>query len=250
MQHTHTLTIQGDANPITIGTVDDDPHLLAQVFEQRQRVYHKYGYIHKDYISGTSDQDEFDNPGLSTHIAALRGDRLIGSIRLIHTDPLPIERFFTFEKPDDVGKFTTKEECELSRLVIERTDDDRVIPRNILMLFMANIAHEVAQEHGYKVVYAYVKKRLLKKLNLLRSPFKEIDTYMCTYPQDGFMAPYFYEQEDDPVIPAYTNVDEGSAFLDAIVRDKNLFDYNEATHTYTLRHTMYTRFLRHLGIVR
>ena len=253
MQFTHTLTIprnQGEPIHISVGTIDDEKDLLEKSFAQRQRIYKKYGYLNEKFLNQIHDYDIYDAENKSVHIAAVRDNRLLGSLRLIHTDPLPITSFFDFEEPKGIEAVPIEKKCEISRLVVERSEDDYDIPRNILMLLMTSVAQEVARDKGYEITYAYVKDKLLSKLNLLKSPFAKISDFECIYPKDGLMAPYFYDQADDPVIPVYTTVEEGIKFLDGILGNSHLFTYDKETNGYEMRDTMYMGFLKRLGIVK
>lgn len=253
MEYKHTLVIPSKERSIRvdIGVIDGNKKLISLSLEQRQRVYLARGYFSKEFEEKNYDLDVFDKDGASIHIGAVHEDgRLLGSVRVIHTDPLPIENFFSFTKPTEVADISPERKCEMSRLVVERSEKDDHIPRNILMLFMAYIAQQVAKDHGCEVVYAYIKRRLVDKLSLLKAPFKEIGEFVCEYPQRGSMAPYFYGQPEDPVIPMYTTVEEGEEFLGSILENQRLFSKNTTSSEFTLKKTMYTSFLKHLGIVR
>lgn len=219
--------------------------LLSLMYAQRLRVYNKYHYFDATAQSLTEDIDTYDSMKACVYIGAQSNGRLLGSMRLIDTTPLPLFKTFSFETP---AQFSNAQKMgELSRLVVERTGDDKHIPRNILMLFLADVALQYAQTHGYDKGCAYIKQKLVSKLRLLRMPFVSVPEFSCTYPHDGMMAPYFYNQPDDVPQPCFFDVLEVSEFLHSVVRNPSLFEQNGTQ--YTLRNTLYRKFLSSLGVL-
>ena len=186
---------------------------------------------------------------MATYIGAKIGDRLLGSVRIIRSHSLPIEKSFSYQLPPEVQHIDSDATVELSRLVIERTPADEDVPRNIVMLFLADIGLLEAQTKGSRLGVMYLKNKLLNKMRLLRLPIRTLQTFTCTYPQDGPMAPYFFNQPDNLVTPGYFVLEEIEAFLHTVLRNKNIFSVATDGKTYSLKKSMYNRFLSSLGIL-
>ncbi|MDP2650233.1 MAG: acyl-homoserine-lactone synthase [bacterium] len=224
-----------------------DAEELADMYAQRTRVYKRYGYLKEEPDAAPFiDKDLFDDDNC-VYIGAFTGGRIIGSLRLVRTHPLPIRRYFDFTVPNAVQGIPENQIFEISRLVVERTDEDGGIPRNIILLFLADATLAYAHQQNTKVAYAYIKERLLKKLARLRFPVERIGNFTCTYPHDGVMAPYFYGQPDDSAIPTVLAFDTVQEYLDATLRSGRMFDVTDGT--YSLRDSVFNRFLSRLGIL-
>lgn len=223
---------------------------LDKMHTQRYRVYAKYGYLNLDKFDSESDVDIFDQSGSCTYIGAWCGDRLLGSVRAIRSDILPIEKFFEFRKPVSIENYNTNQSMELSRLVIERTDGDKDIPRNIVMLFMTDMLLDLAQEANLQIGYAYLKERLINKMRLLRMPTTTIGEHTCIYPKDGPMSPYFYDHSDDMPIPSFFIIDEIDDYMNNILSNKHMFDIiDEEQKKYRLKNSVYNKFLKTLKVL-
>lgn len=218
---------------------------VNMLYAHRMRVYKKYGYVHEAFVGKELDCDSYDTNGSATHVVALRDGRLVGSLRILSADTLPLDTFFSYTFPTDDALLSR---AEISRLVVERSENDKDIPRNAIMLFLMDVALRVAKEKGIALGVAYIKQRLLKKLALLRFPVTSVADCTCRYPHDGFMAPYFYGQPDDLPIPSYVHVDEAEKVLDSYIRSGRLFE-QKSDGMFVLRSTLYTEVLKKLGIL-
>ncbi len=243
-----TLTLQdenGNARILSCGLITSK-EMQKQMFEQRLRIYNKYKYFDPAQAGALSeDTDAHDTPSIATYVGISLDGRLLGSMRLLHTSPLPLFKTFTFNTPEQFN--SAKKMGELSRLVVERTKEDSFIPRNVLMLFLADVALTYAQKEGFDVGCAYIKSKLIGKLRLLRMPFTSLQDFSCAYPKDGMMAPYFYNQPDDVPVPCFFHVTDIATFLHEVLRNTSLFE--QSGTNYTLRNTLYRKFLSTLGVL-
>ncbi len=220
---------------------------IIGMHKQRYRIYAKYGYLDLAQYNSEYDSDTFDKDNQSTYIGAFVDGYLLASIRVVLSDPLPIEKFFKFAKPD---KIKNKNSIELSRLVIERTKAHKNIPRNIVMLFLADMTLDVARELNAQVGYAYLKEKLINKMRLLRMPVTSIDDFTCVYPKSSPMAPYFHDQKDDMPVPSFFMIDEIDEYLDSVLRNKKMFNIiDEKQQEYELKNSLYNKFLKTSGIL-
>lgn len=244
---TITLTIPTPSNQVVLHFRKILELEYPQMHAQRYRVYAKYGYIRREDYPSQFEKDAFDSN--SVYYGAFIGERLLGSVRVVRTSPLPIETFFTFQVPQDIKAVPAKERCEIGRLVVERKHpDDTVIPRNIVMLFLIKaLVDREASETKTPIAYAYLTSALLRKLTILGIPVHTLKNVQCLYPRVGPMHGYFYS-EKGAIVPAYFVVAEIRAYLDSLVTSKRMFD-QIGPDSYHLRHSLFNKFLSTLGIL-
>lgn len=236
------LTVEIDGEDVTIqfGHPETDTEMKA-IFGLRHKVYSKYGYLDSTYFPEEVESDSYDANGQCVYFVATVGDRAIGFVRLVKP-PLPIQSAFHFEIPAELSEKTV---YELGRLVVDRYSDDAHTPRNTILLFLTLCLAEYCEKNNIHYAYAFLKKKLMKKLKTLGMPFTPIVPFTLVYPTVGPMAPYFYD-EVDPAEPSYFALDAVNTFLDETV--KNLFTEVEPEH-YKIQTSLYTRFLKTIGVI-
>lgn len=235
-----TVEIGGEEVTIQFGHPDSEAE-LKEIFNLRYKVYSKYGYIDQSVFLERTESDLYDANGQCIYFVAMVGNRAIGFVRLVKP-PLPIQAAYTFRVPNELAD---AEVYELGRLVVDRYSDDVHTPRNIILLFLTLCLAEYCEDNKINYAYAFLKKKLMKKLKTLGMPFTLVTPFTLTYPVDGPMAPYFYNDED-PAEPSYFTLQAVNTFLDETV--KSLFIQVEPDH-YKLQATLYTRFLKTIGVI-
>ena len=222
---------------------------IQEIFIQRSRVYTKYGYLAAGSTADGIESDAFDKAGDCTYFGVTREDgRLIGSVRLIRSLKFPMESFFTYDLPASLTHIPHDKTAEMSRLVVERTEADHMIPRNLILLMLSKSLLDTAREEGIDVGYAFLKRRLVKKLRLLNIPFEHLEPFTCIYPADGPMAPYFYAEPEDGAVPSYFIVQEVEKYIDDVFNNSHIFEHQSPT-AYALKHSAFNTFLHLLGIM-
>lgn len=215
---------------------------LDEIFRIRARVYSKKGYFKENK---EVDQDEYDNDGSTVYFCAKYNEKVIGAVRVIHGEILPTEKYFQFSEPQKISKIQKSERCEISRLVVERQEED-FMPRNLIMLFLIYRLISYAQDSGLKGGYAFIKKSLYVKLLKIHFPFHAIEGYSQKYPNSGVLYNYF-NNPSDAVSPIYFFTNESSEFIKKLLKRK-IFSYSE-DGTYFLENNLYTKFLKSLKII-
>lgn len=215
---------------------------IDEIFKIRARVYSKKGYFKE---KKEIDRDEYDNRESTVYFCAKHKGKIIGALRIIKGEVLPTEKYFEFSEPREISKIRKGERCEISRLVVERQEED-YIPRNLIMLFLIYRLIKYAEDSGLKGGYAFIKKSLYVKLLKVRFPFHVIHGYLQKYPDDGVLYNYFNDQSD-VVSPIYFFTNESSDFIKELLKRK-IFSYSEEG-TYFLENNLYTKFLKSLKII-
>lgn len=231
---------------ITFGIADESD--LDKIFKLRHAVYHKHAYFSEEIEPGEheKDIDAYDRHD-TVYVCAYIKDRLLGCMRLVYGPDMPILKYFTIDSQEISGIDISKS-FEIGRLVIQRTEQDRQIPKNIVMMMMFLLAAQTAEEQKIPIAFAYIKQKLLGKLSLLRLKVHTFKKFSCVYPRDGKMNRYFYNPSDAP-IPAYISLHDARIFCENILSNESLFIRNAENTEYTLRKTLYEKFLRSLGIL-
>jgi len=217
-----------------------------QIFSLRYKIYSKYGYLNEEFYPEKREHDSFDEDGSSRYLVAKVGERIIGCIRLIQSDILPIEKNYNFEPPTEVASRERKEIVELGRLVIDRYSDTEYFPRNIILLFLVATIVHYCKENGTTIAYSFLKKRLIKKLNALHLPYTLIEPFTLLYPKNAPMTPYFYNEED-PAFPAFFMLDAMEKFVEKTIGNRFLF--KKKGEFFVLRKNLYTKFLKTAGVI-
>lgn len=164
-------------------------------------------YLKKHYIDSNvmqMDIDEYDeqNNVCYINIISQRQNRIIGSLRIIYTDPLPIIKdCFDFNEPLIIKIFGNKRLLEVGRLIVDKYDYNKFLPRHLVMTLLINEVVSFATQRKILFGYAFIKMSLYKKLKSIIFPFFLIRNYKIKY-KIGVLKKYFLQKEDT-VIPIF-----------------------------------------------
>lgn len=215
---------------------------LDEIFKIRARVYSKRGYFKE---KKEIDRDEYDSDESTVYFCAKHKEKVIGALRVIRGEILPTEKYFQFSEPQKISKIQKSERCEISRLVVERQEED-FIPRNLIMLFLIFRLIKYAEDNSLKGGYAFIKKSLYVKLLKIHFPFHPIEEYSQKYPNSGVLYNYFNDP-GDVVSPIYFFTNESFEFIKKLLKRK-IFSYDK-DGIYFLENNLYTKFLKSLKII-
>lgn len=219
---------------------------LMDMFSLRRRMYSIKGYLKEDV---SSDKDEYDNRDKSDYFIAKIDNRIIGTLRLIKDDNLPMEKdCFSFKEPIAIKKFSKNQRREISRLVIIPYDKEKkqYLPRNIVLLFLVKSLIDFSSENNIYAGYSFVTKSLYVKLKKLKMPIHIINKYKQIYPPNGLLYPYF-SKKDNPIIPIYYLKEEVEEYIDGLLK-KGIFKIIN-NNKFVLKSSLYNKILKLLGII-
>lgn len=241
-----TLPIGSEVVTIDFGTLDNMDE-IQKSFELRHKVYSRYNYLRDpdSYVHGESDV--YDERKECTYFAAVVGERHIGGVRLVQAKTLPISLAFDFEMPACITDSVNQLPAELGRLVVDKYSPDAHTPRNVILLMLTLCLAEHCEAEGIRYALAFLKRRLMQKLNVLGLPYTLITPFELKYSHEGPMAPYFYDPNDHAA-PAYVELASVQTFLRSTVLSKNLFEQTDEK-SFQLRSTLYSRFLKVIGVI-
>lgn len=249
MKVMYELSVKDNKQNKTIyfGVPDSDQE-LQDMYQLRYAVYSSRGYIDSSLFPAQQEKDEYDLSGKCSYFIAKVDNQIIGTVRLIKDRFLPTEKeCFSFEEPLDIKKIPREDRAEIGRLIVSRNNNNKYLPRNIVMLFLIKCLTDFGISHKIDGGYAFIKEKLDSKLKKLKIPVHEIKNYKQIYQQGGILYNYFC-QEDDKVIPIYFITKEIGKYIDEVLDNSHMFKKIE-DRKYVLRGTLYNGFLKMLGII-
>lgn len=171
------------------------------MFRFRYAIYRAHDYIDANKLC--EDKDLYDdNNTYYINVLSKKQNRIIGSVRIIKTTPLPIlKEGFNFKEPFVISKFSHNKIVELSRLIVDKYDKNIYLPRHFVLFILIIEINKFLKEQGVNFAYSFVKQSLLTKLVKLNFPFFRIKKYNQKY-NTGVLEKYFH-QNNNPVIPIY-----------------------------------------------
>lgn len=233
---------------IFFGEVDTDEEKEG-VFKLRFDVYTERNYIDPKNYNDNLDIDDYDRDSKCRYFITQTDGETIGAIRLIQCNPLPTEKFFSFDPPREIVQIATKDLCEFSRFVIipPRRMNGRYLPRGLVMLFMFDMLVSYCNNNRIEGGYAFVKNSLLTKLKKFKVPVKLIQNFSLRYPSEGPLKKYF-DDVGDAVFPIYFITESVGRYLHSLLFNSKLFQTIDDKRV-LLRENIYVRFLRGLKII-
>lgn len=242
-----SLKIDKKKKTIYFGMPDSEKE-IKEMFNLRYLVYKSKNYLKNKLTVNLSDKDIYDLEKKCFYFIATLDDKIIGTVRLIKTDPLPTEsECFNFKEPLQMGKISRIQRAELSRLISIPYDVDKYLPRNIVLLFLMKSVFDFCLKNNISGGYSFITKKLYIKIKKLKVPFHLINNYVLIYSKDGLLSPYF-SQKDNPIYPIYFLINEFDHYLKEVFENRKIFK-KESNKKFFLKSNIYNSFLRFLGII-
>jgi len=241
-------TALGDDIVVEFG-IPDTPKELAEMLGLRYQVYRDRKYIDPNEHPNEIEQDEYDREDKCVYFIAKCNGKMIATIRLIKDFKLPTEKCFSFEEPAKIRRIDRSLRAELGRFIILSTKDcdkKTFLPRGLVMLIMFNVLSEYGTKNKIHGGYCFIKRKLEEKLEKRKFPFHRIKDYTLTIDKDHVLYNYFTNL-DDPIIPIFYITEEALLATRKILENRLMF--SEKENVFTLKNNLYTKALRHLGIL-
>lgn len=228
---------------IVFGQPETDEE-FKQMFKLRNDVYVKKGYIDADYYSDGLDYDEYDKSGKCVYFIAKIDDKLIGAVRLIQDDILPIKKYcFDFQTPQKIERIYNKKLAEVSRLIIIPYDKNIYLPRHIIFWGLLDCVIKYFIDQKIEGGYAFIKAKVNKKFNKINLPLYPIKKYNQKYNQK--LLRKYFNDSNDPVIPSYYLTDNMHEYCEFIF--SNFF--TELSHNqYALKTNRFKQNINYLKL--
>ena len=201
-----------------------------EMFRLRYKIYvERNKYISKESIPGEQKEiDNYDKDGHCLYFIAKIDKEIIGTVRVIRKDPLPIQKnYYEFEEPVQLKDFLPAQKIELGRLISTGHYQDAPLPRHIVMVSLFWAVTIFAGQNNIAGGYGAIKQKILFKLKFLKFPLYLIANYKLIFsvgnddPLDNFFNP------NDPVIPIYFLREELEKFFNIFFGSQILFRQRE-----------------------
>jgi len=189
--------------PLRVGYPDSDEELEA-MFRLRTEVYTKHGYIR----AGQDDKDKYDLDNKCVHIIAQINGKLVGTVRGVIDNPLPIEVYFDFEVPKEIASIPPNKRGEISRLI----STGRGLNHLVSLALIKGII-EFAKENDFRGGYSFVQTYLVRILNSIGFPIHIIEPYALKN-IEGPLYDYIYKSEGEELQLIYYLRDESAEFME------------------------------------
>ena len=188
---------------------------LREIKDMIRREYQRRGYIRPHFA--TFD-DEYDNN--SIYFGTYANDTLLAAARLIESEKLPTEsHYYKFEMPQPLLNCPRDRLREVSRLTVLRRPGDNPLPRHFTSTVMISSLIDYGFSQGLCGGISTIKVSFLRLFNMLNLPaLHRITGAELTYPHDGILANFFYN-ESNPAVPIYYLHDESKAIFDGLFRN-------------------------------
>ncbi len=228
--------------------IPDTEEEKEKMFKLRFNVYSQKGYIDPSRYPDNLEKDNYDNDEIVTYFIAKIRNEVIGTARLIKTNPLPTQLYFKFEEPIIMQKIPPEKKAEIGRLIVTpyKLEDNQYLPRHIVLLFLFKSILDYSVENNYQAGYAFIKTKLFEKLKYLRIPFHLIEDYKQIYPEDGDLY-YYFNDKNDKVVPIYYLADEVHNYFKKFINNK-IFFKNLGDNKFMVRRFIYSAILKVLKI--
>jgi len=188
---------------------------LQEIKDIIRREYQRRGYIppHLDTFD-----DEYDKH--SIYFGTYVNDALLAAARLIESERLPTESlYYKFDMPQPLVSCPRDKLREVSRLTVLKRPGDNPFPRHFTSTLMISSLIDYGFSRGLCGGVSTIKlsfSRLFDSLNL--PALHEITDAELTYPHDGILSNFFYD-EKSPAVPIYYLHDEAKTIFDGLFRN-------------------------------
>jgi len=148
-----------------------------EMFRLRYRVYvveKKYG--DKKIFQEKKERDVYDLEEKCKYFIATLDGRMVGTVRLVFSDPLPIRKdYFDFEEPSEIKEIPKDKIAEVSRMISR--PHKFIFPRHFITLGLFDILLQFSEENDVRGGYAVIEESLKKKLEKLKIPFHSVKNF-------------------------------------------------------------------------
>lgn len=219
------LIVNSEKKAITFGQPNTEEE-LEEILKLRYKIYSERGYINPNDYKDGKEYDEYDKNNQCAYFIARIDNKIIGTIRLIKSTPLPTEKDFTFETPTEIAQIPRKNLGELGRFIIIPLDKEKgnYLPRGIVMLLMISSLIDYGVANSIEGGYSFIKKSLEKKMKNFGFPIHKIKDYKLQIGKANVLYRY-YTQPENPVIPIFFLTKEFKKSIDKIIAKKWLFSH-------------------------
>ena len=200
--------------------VPEGPQELLQMYQLRYHMYvEKKRYIPANLCPDGLEIDHIDHKGGCYYLVAQCGDDLVGTLRIIRQDPLPLRQYYwRYEEPLEMSELQYHQKVEIGRLIADHPPGI-TIPSGLIPLGLIRCATHFCLENDIHAAYANLKIGLALQLERWGLPVHWIDSYESIYDEasEDPLKNYFTDP-NDAACPTYFYPKEVARFYDQLLR--------------------------------
>lgn len=200
--------------------VPEGPQELLQMYQLRYHMYvEKKRYIPANLCPDGLEIDHIDHKGGCYYLIAQCGDDLVGTLRIIRQDPLPLRQYYwRYEEPLEMSELQYHQKVEIGRLIADHPPGI-TIPSGLIPLGLIRCATHFCLENDIHAAYANLKISLVLKMERWGLPVHRIDSYEFIYDEasEDPLKNYFTDP-NDAASPTYFYPKEVARFYDQLLR--------------------------------
>ena len=195
---------------------------IAQTEEEREKMFRlrhqiyveKKKYILPELTTNGLELDEFDNPKNCTYFLAMNNNQVVGTIRVIKKNPLPlVENYVDFK--DGYG-ISDEKKIEIGRFISIGSAENDFLPRHLIPFGLFYSISRFVSDNDIEMGYGAMKRYNLNKLRKIKFPLNKVTQYQTSLKKENKdpIKDYYFGQ--DPAIPLCFFKDEVNQYLDKI----------------------------------
>lgn len=206
---------------------------IQNVYSFRYMVYLEKGHICKK--KDQKDIDYFDEKKLCRYYIAKYNNNLIGTLRIIYSNPSPTKAlFYEFTVPDKIANIKDENILEVGRLISRPFVFSLKIPRHLIMIGLFHAIGVDQFNNKYQAGYGSIKKSVYDKLRAIGLPVNEITSALPRKIINLRGVKNFFKESKDAPHPVYYIIDEVRDYLNGLFNNVLVFKKNSPKH-YVLR---------------
>ena len=204
------------------------PNTPQEVERMHQLRYHVYveqkGYIPASLCPLGLEIDQIDQKGGCHYFIAHCNEHLVGTVRLIQQDPLPLRQYYwRFEAPAELEGVPPSQVVEVGRLIASYRSGIS-FPVHLVPLGLVSCVVHLATEQAILAGYANLKVRIARQLARSGMPVRQIHPSACIYDEQGEdPLKHYFADPTDPSCPTYFLREEMRHFYDHLFRRSSRF---------------------------
>ena len=167
-------------------------------------------------------------PGACHYLIARCAAQMVGTVRLIHEQPLPMESYWQYDQPGDLRDVRPEEPVEVSRLIADHSGGVK-IPPSLVPLGLIHCATHYTLAQGIRAAYATLQERMVRHMEGWGLPVRRLEAACYVAGRDDPLKDY-YANPAEPVCPTYFLSGEVGSFYEQLLEQGRMFKQITATH--------------------
>jgi hypothetical protein len=179
------------------------------------------------WCSGGLEIDQSDHAGTCHYFIAQYAAQLVGTVRLIHEQLLPMESYWQYD-PGELGEVQPDEPVEVSRLIADHSGGV-IIPPGLIPLGLIHCATHFSLDQGIRAAYATLQERMVRHMQGWGLPVRRFKATRYVAGKEDPLKNY-YANPAEAVCPTYFISREVSRYFEQLLEQGLVFKEITAAH--------------------